>query len=40
MEIETAVLDVRRMEEADRLTVLAGISVSALMKNAGWAVAL
>jgi NAD(P)H-hydrate epimerase len=40
MKIETAVLDVRRMEEADRLTVLAGISVSALMKNAGWAVAL
>jgi NAD(P)H-hydrate epimerase len=38
MNLETAVLDVRRMAEADRLTVLAGIPVSALMENAGWAV--
>ena len=35
----TALLDVRRMEQADRLSVAAGISVGELMENAGRAVA-
>jgi hydroxyethylthiazole kinase-like uncharacterized protein yjeF len=39
MNLETALLDVRRMDEADRLTVAAGTSTIALMENAGRAVA-
>jgi hypothetical protein len=35
----TALLDAREMGEADRLTVAAGSSVSALMENAGRGVA-
>ncbi|MEO6848618.1 MAG: NAD(P)H-hydrate epimerase, partial [Chthoniobacterales bacterium] len=40
MNLQTALLDVRRMGEADRLTVKAGISASELMENAGAAVVL
>jgi NAD(P)H-hydrate epimerase len=39
MNLQTALLDVQQMGEADRLTVLAGTSVVALMENAGNAVA-
>jgi len=39
MNLQTALLDVEQMGEADRLTVLAGTSVVALMENAGNAVA-
>jgi NAD(P)H-hydrate epimerase len=39
MNLQTALLDVGQMGEADRLTVLAGTSVVALMENAGNAVA-
>jgi hypothetical protein len=39
MKIETALLDVRRMDEADRLTVAAGTPAIDLMENAGRAVA-
>lgn len=39
MNFETALLDVRRMEEADRLTVAAGRPAVELMENAGRAVA-
>jgi len=35
----TAHLDAREMDEADRLTVVAGTSVSALLENAGRGVA-
>jgi hydroxyethylthiazole kinase-like uncharacterized protein yjeF len=37
--LETAVLDVRQMAKADRLTVSGGTSVAELMENAGQAVA-
>jgi ADP-dependent NAD(P)H-hydrate dehydratase / NAD(P)H-hydrate epimerase len=37
--LKTALLDVRRMREADRLTVLAGTPSIELMANAGHAVA-
>jgi NAD(P)H-hydrate repair Nnr-like enzyme with NAD(P)H-hydrate epimerase domain len=39
MNVQTALLDVRRMGEADRLTVAAGKTVIELMENAGSAVA-
>ena len=39
MNFQTALLDVRRMGEADRLTVVSGKSVIELMENAGKAVA-
>ena len=39
MNFKTALLDVRQMGEADRLTVTAGTSVIELMENAGKAVA-
>ena len=39
MNFATALLDAREMGEADRLTVAAGSSVSALMENAGRGVA-
>ena len=39
MNLSTALLDAREMGEADRLTVVAGTSVSALMENAGRGVA-
>jgi len=39
MNLQTAVLDGRRMTEANRLTVAAGTPASALMENAGRAVA-
>jgi NAD(P)H-hydrate epimerase len=39
MNLATALLDAREMGEADRLTVAAGSSVSALMENAGRGVA-
>jgi len=39
MNFATALLDAREMGEADRLTVVAGTSVSALMENAGRGVA-
>jgi hydroxyethylthiazole kinase-like uncharacterized protein yjeF len=39
MNLQTALLDVRRMGEADRLTVDAGRSTIELMENAGWTVA-
>ena len=39
MKLQTALLDVQQMGEADRLTVAAGTSVVALMENAGSAVA-
>jgi NAD(P)H-hydrate epimerase len=39
MNLQTALLDVQQMGEADRLTVAAGTSVIALMENAGHAVA-
>jgi NAD(P)H-hydrate epimerase len=37
--LKTAVLDVRRMDQADSLTVAAGASIAELMENAGHAVA-
>jgi NAD(P)H-hydrate repair Nnr-like enzyme with NAD(P)H-hydrate epimerase domain len=39
MNVQTALLDVRRMDEADRLTVASGKTVIELMENAGSAVA-
>ena len=39
MNYQTALLDVRRTLEADRLAVTAGVSAGALMNNAGYAVA-
>ncbi len=39
MNLRTAVLDVRQMGEADRLTIAAGTTAIDLMYNAGWAVA-
>ena len=39
MNLKTALLDVRRMSEADRLAVAAGITATELMSNAGTAVA-
>ena len=39
MNIDTALLDVRQMEEVDRLTVAAGTSAVELMERAGSAVA-
>jgi NAD(P)H-hydrate epimerase len=39
MNLETALLDVRRMAEADRLTVAAGLTAVELMEHAGRAVA-
>ncbi len=39
MNFKTALLDVRQMGEADRLTVAAGTPASTLMENAGQAVA-
>jgi hypothetical protein len=39
MNTQTALLDVRRMSEADRLTVAGGTSVNELMDNAGKSVA-
>ena len=39
MNFQTALLDVRRMGEADRLTVVSGTTVIELMENAGRAVA-
>ncbi len=39
MRFASALLDARQMSEADRLTVLAGTSVSRLMDNAGRGVA-
>ena len=39
MNFQTALLDVRRMGEADRLTVAAGTPATELMENAGRAVA-
>ena len=38
MNLQTALLDVRRMSEADRLAVATGISAIELMANAGKAV--
>ena len=38
MNLQTALLDVRQMSEADRLTVVAGTPVIELMEHAGWAV--
>jgi len=40
MNLQTALLNVRQMEEADRLTVVSGIPIIELMANAGAAVAL
>jgi NAD(P)H-hydrate repair Nnr-like enzyme with NAD(P)H-hydrate epimerase domain len=39
MDTQTALLDVRRMGEADRLTVATGTPATELMENAGKAVA-
>ena len=39
MNTQTALLDVRRMSEADRITVAGGTSVNELMENAGKSVA-
>ena len=38
MNLRTALLDVRQMDEADRLTTMAGTSGFELMERAGWAV--
>ncbi|MEO8615002.1 MAG: NAD(P)H-hydrate dehydratase [Luteolibacter sp.] len=38
MNLRTALLDVRQMGEADRLTTMAGTSTYELMERAGWAV--
>lgn len=38
MNLRTALLDVRQMGEADRLTTMAGTSIHELMERAGWAV--
>lgn len=38
MNLRTALLDVRQMGEADRLTTMAGKSIYELMERAGWAV--
>jgi len=38
MNSQTALLDVRQMGEADRLTVEAGVDTNELMEHAGWAV--
>ena len=40
MNLQTALLDVHRMVEADRLAVAAGLPATELMRNAGYAVAL